>query len=226
MLGWWWRSRHLKDKKPKLHWKTSMSRWNVWDENLPAVQPSEAALNKQATPFQSTSISALTRRKEGGTNSAKQTRHNIFFSEMNMCRSFSERFIYWPRRHTFSFDCSAITRCLSESAATIPLCTTCHWLMAGPSIFKRGLSWQISRMTGLVRMPCEKRQNWKRKNKDKKKSWHFCGERQRLEWQNNSPLIKALTQKSLYSLQLHVKINVWLEIKKKRLRWRRMAGGK
>lgn len=98
-------------------------------------------------------------------------RHNVFFSQINTCRSFSERFVFSPRRHTFSFDCSgnAMTQCLSESAATFPLCTTCHWMMARPSIFKRGLSRQISRMTGLVRMPCEKRQNWKRKNKDKKK---------------------------------------------------------
>lgn len=92
--------------------------------------------------------------------------------------------------------------------------------MARPFIFKKELSLQISHMTGLVRKPCEKRQNWKRKKTK------ICGERQRFEWQNNSPLIKAVTQKSFYSLQLHVKINVWLEIKKKRLQRRHVAGGK
>lgn len=83
-LVWWLASdgAHVtwKTKTQKLCWKASMSRWNVWDENLPGAQPSKAALNEQATPSQSTSISASTRRKEGGTKSAKPYRLDTIFS--------------------------------------------------------------------------------------------------------------------------------------------------
>lgn len=47
--------------------------------------------------------------------------------------------------------------------------------MARPSVFKKGLSQQISQMTGLVHKPCEKRQDFlkkKKKKQNKKKKIH------------------------------------------------------
>lgn len=77
-----------------------------------------------------------------------QSRHIIFFSEVNV-QHFSELLNMFLS--------------LSQRLHEAFLLCTCHWMMARPSVFKKGLSLQISRMTGLARKPCEKRQNWKGK---------------------------------------------------------------
>lgn len=146
-------------------------------------------------------------------NGAKQTAQNLFSCEMNLRGTyiFTERlpFMQSERNETVSV--------LTMSSCSPPLCTICHWMTgrtpplntAGHSIFKeeekKGPLPTNHSVTGLVRMPSEKPQEGKKK---KENPWHVYGKKQRLEWQNNSPLIKPVTQRSLYSSRLHVKINV------------------